>query len=341
MPELRKDPVSGRWVIIATERAMRPTDFRSEPQFIKGGFCPFCEGNEEKTPPEIMAYREKGTQSNAKGWRVRVVPNKFPALRIEGNLSKHGEGIYDSMNGIGAHEVIIESPKHITSLTELDNNQVEEILWAYRDRLIDLKKDKRFIYGLLFKNVGTAAGASLEHSHSQLIVTPIVPTSVVHEMNGCEEFYKYRGRCLFCDMIQQELATRARIVFESDIFVAFTPYASRFPFEVWILSKNHSSHFENLQKLEAEELAHALRTVLRKLEASLEFPPYNYIVHTTPFVLGELEYYHWHIEIIPQLTRVAGFEWGSGFYINTVTPENAAEFLRNVTIEKKAVAIRP
>src|SRR3990167_9187788 len=312
MPELRKDPISSRWVIIATERAMRPTDFKSEPQPIKGGYCPFCEGNEDKTPQEIMAYRERGTQPNTKGWRVRVVSNKFPALRIEGNLNKRGEGIYDSTNGIGAHEVIIESPKHIISLTELDNKQVEEVLWTYRDRLVDLKKDKRFIYGLLFKNVGTAAGATLEHSHSQLIVTPIVPITVMHEMNGCEEFYKYRGRCLFCDMVQQELSTGTRIVLEDD----------------------------NLQKLEIEELAQVLRTVLLKLEASLEFPPYNYIVHTTPFVFGEIEHYHWHIEIIPRLTRVAGFEWGTGFYINTVTPESAAEFLRNASIERKVEVVR-
>jgi len=334
MPELRKDPVSGYWIIIATERSARPSDFKSGPQPIRGGFCPFCEGNEDKTPPEIIAYREKGTQANEKGWRVRVVPNKFPALMIEGNLNKHGEGIYDTMNGIGAHEVIIESPKHIISLTELNNQQVEEVLWAYRDRLIDLKKDKRLVSGLLFKNVGIAAGASLEHSHSQLIVTPITPISVKHEMDCCLEFYKYRGRCLFCDMVQQELSTGVRIVLEGDNFLAFAPYAARFPFEVWILPKHHSSHFENLQKMEIEELSQVLRTVLLKLEVSLEFPPYNYIIHTTPFAFGEVEHYHWHIEIIPRLTKIAGFEWGTGFYINTVTPESAAEFLRDVNIEK-------
>jgi len=335
MPELRKDPVSGRWVIIATERGARPTDFCSEPQPINsGGFCPFCEGNEDKTPHEIIAYREKNSQANKKGWRVRVVPNKYPALMIEGELNKHGIGIYDSMNGIGAHEVIIEHPKHIISLTSLETKQVEEILWTYRDRLVDLKKDSRFIYGLLFKNVGRAAGASLEHSHSQLITTPIVPITVMHEMEGANVFYKYRGRCLFCDMVRQELATRSRIVYEGDIFVSFAPYASRFPFELWILSKNHSSHFENSQKLEIEDLAKTLKKTLLKLESSLEFPPYNYIIHTTPFNYGEIEYYHWHIEIIPRLTNVAGFEWGSGFYINTVKPETAAEFLRNTNNEK-------
>ena len=162
----------------------------------------------------------------------------------------------------------------------------------------------------------------------------------MHEMSGCEEFYKYRGRCLFCDMVQQELSAEIRVVLEEDNFVAFTPYASRFPFEIWILPKIHSSHFENLQKIEIEELAQVLRIVLLKLEASLEFPPYNYIIHTTPFVFGEIEHYHWHIEIIPRLTRVAGFEWGTGFYINTVTPESAAEFLRNASIERKVEVVR-
>jgi len=175
LPELRKDPIVGRWVIIAHERAKRPHDFSGEAQQqARGGFCPFCEGNEDKTPPEIVAYRERGTRPNGPGWRIRVVPNKFPALMIEGNLNKRGEGIYDMMAGIGAHEVIIESPKHHISLAELPEENIQEMLWVYRDRLVDLKKDSRLVHGMLFKNVGAAAGASLEHSHSQLIVTPIV-----------------------------------------------------------------------------------------------------------------------------------------------------------------------
>jgi UDPglucose--hexose-1-phosphate uridylyltransferase len=195
--------------------------------------------------------------------------------------------------------------------------------------LIDLKKDKRFVYGLLFKNVGVAAGASLEHSHSQLIVTPIVPQQVINEMAGAETFYKYRGRCLFCDMIQQEIATDSRIVILAENFIAFAPFASRFPFETWILPRTHDSHFENLQKLEIEELANVLKNTLIRLESALEFPPYNYIIHTTPFHINESEYYHWHIEIIPRVINIAGFEWGTGFYINPMPPEKAAKFLRN------------
>jgi len=329
MPELRREPVSGRWVIVATERAARPTDFKTGPQIINSSFCPFCEGNEDKTPPEILAYRDNGAPPDTGGWRVRVVPNKFPALQIEGDQNKRGEGIYDMMSGIGAHEVIIESPRHIQSLTSLDNGNVEEVLLCYRDRLIDLKKDKRFVYGLLFKNVGFAAGASLEHTHTQLIVTPIVPQLVENEMANAKTFYQHRERCLFCDMIQQEVDTNSRVIILTDNFVAFAPFASRFPFEIWILPKKHESHFENLQGFEAEELAHVLKSVLSKLEAALDLPPYNYIIHSAPFNVNESEYFHWHIEIIPRLTNIAGFEWGTGFYINPTPPEEAAETLRN------------
>ncbi len=328
MPELRREPVSGRWVIVSTERAARPTDFRTQSQIIKSNFCPFCEGNEDKTPPEIMAYRDNGANANTGGWRVRVVPNKFPALRIEGEQNKRGEGVYDVMGGIGAHEVIIESPEHIQSLTALDNCNIEEVLICYRDRLVDLRRDKRFVYGLLFKNVGCSAGATLEHTHSQLIVTPIVPQLVSIEMENAETFYKSNGRCLFCDMIQQEIDTDSRIIISTDNFVAFAPYASRFPFETWIVPKKHESHYENLQDFQTEELAYVLKSALTNLEATLDFPSYNYIIHSTPFNISESEYFHWHMEIIPRLTNIAGFEWGTGFYINPTPPELAAELLR-------------
>ncbi len=332
MPELRKDPVMGRWVIIATERAARPTDFRLEPQAPKSEFCPFCKDNEGKTPPEIMAYREPGTAPNTPGWRVRVVPNKFPALRVEGELGKVGYGIYDMMNGVGAHEVIIETPQHLVSMTQMTENNIGDVIWAYRDRLVDLKKDRRLLYGLVFKNVGAVAGASLEHTHSQLIATPIIPRTVGGEMEGMQEFFRYRGRCLVCDMVQQETTTETRMVLDTATFVAFEPFASRFPFETWVVPRSHASHFENIQRREVDGLAHALKVVLTKLEKSLENPPYNYILHTAPFNAGELDHYHWHIEIIPRLTKVAGFEWGAGFYINPVTPEAAAAYMKEVDV---------
>jgi len=333
MPDLRKDPIVGRWVIVAKSRARRPHDFDTTPARRRSSFCPFCEGNEDKTPSEIIAFRQPGSPRNGRGWRVRVVPNKFPALEIEGDLNKRGDGIYDMMRGVGAHEVIIESPKHLISTSELSDLELQEVVWAYRERLVDLKRDPRLVYGMVFKNVGAAAGASLEHTHSQLIVTPIVPINVWEEMTGSLEFYNYRGRCVYCDMIQQELNYEKRLVHDTPAFTAFCPFASRFPFETWILPKVHSSHFENIQKNGIEDLATVLRQVILKIELALDRPAYNYIIHTAPFDTAELAHYHWHLEIMPSLTRPAGFEWGTGFYINPVPPEEAAAFLREIDAE--------
>ena len=198
MPELRKDPIIGRWVIIATERAKRPTDLQVPVEEYKGGtFCPFCEGNEDKTPPEILAYRKDGHEPDTPGWSLRGVPNKFPALQIEGGLNKRGEGMFDKMNGIGAHEVIIETPQHIKIMSALSEKQIEDVLWAYRDRILDLKKDKRFRYILIFKNQGLAAGASLEHTHSQIIALPIIPKRVAEEIEGAKRYYAYKDRCVY------------------------------------------------------------------------------------------------------------------------------------------------
>jgi UDPglucose--hexose-1-phosphate uridylyltransferase len=332
MPELRRDPVIGRWVIVTDERAQRPTDFRAEPTAPRGGFCPFCEGHESKTPPEIFALREADSKPNGPGWRVRVVPNKFPVLKIEGNLEKRAHGLYDRMTGVGAHEVFIESPSHYTSLTQLSDPHVTEVLGAYKERLVDLKRDPRMVYGMLFKNVGQAAGASLEHTHSQLIVTPVVPRTVRDEMAGAQRFFAYRDRCIFCDIIDQELSQEERLVQTTDRFVALTPYASRHPFETWIVPRAHASHFETIDAPSLEELAFLLKRVLLKIESALTNPPYNYVVHTAPLNGSALAHYHWHIEIIPRLTRIAGFEWGTGLYINPVPPESAAEFLRQTAV---------
>ncbi len=334
-PELRKDPIVGRWVIIAPDRARRPVAAGAETAPAAGP-CPFCEGQEVHTPHEILAYRADGTRPDEGGWRVRVVPNKFPALQVEGDLNKRGEGVYDKMSGVGAHEVIIECPRHETTLTALSEENVREVLWIYRDRLLDLKKDPRLVYGLVFKNVGAAAGASLEHTHSQLIVTPIVPINVWEEMTGALEFFNYRGRCIWCDIIHQELAAGQRVVLDTPRFVCLAPFASRFPFETWIIPKLHNSHFENIHKPEVDELGTVLRAVLRKIEAALGRPAYNYVIHTAPFDTQALPHYHWHLEIIPRLTRVAGFEWGTGFYINSVPPEQAAAFLREAQVDLHA-----
>ena len=330
MPELRKDPITGRWVIISTDRAKRPMDFVRESVTIKGtGMCPFCPGNEGKTPPEILAYGRNGSGRDTPGWSLRVVPNKFPALGIEGGLDREGEGLFDRMNGVGAHEVIIETPDHQLTMASLAEKGVEEVLWAYRDRMLDLKNDRRFRYILLFKNHGEPAGASLEHTHSQLIALPIVPKRVREEVDSSKRYYDEKERCIFCDMIRQELETGTRMILENDSFIALAPYAPRFPFEAWILPRQHSSAFENMPTPYYGSLAKVLREFLARLDNVLSFPSYNYVIHTSPIGEEINDHYHWHIEMMPKLTKVAGFEWGTGFYINPTPPEEAARFLRD------------
>ena len=328
MPELRKDPITGRWVIISTDRARRPSDFVRHPVPPSvARFCPFCYGNEQKTPPEVLAFRPGG-EANQPGWSVRVVPNKFPALGIEGDLNRQGEGMYDKMDGIGAHEVIVESPDHMLSMAEMTERQIEEVLWAFRDRVNDLKRDQRFRYIVLFKNHGEAAGASLEHSHSQLIALPVIPKRVKEELDGAKLYFDFKERCVYCDIIRQEIASAVRLVAETDRLLVLEPWAPRFPFETWILPKRHESHFETADNATLQNLAGVLRTTLRKLDKALERPPYNFIIHSAPLQENHQPHYHWHIEIIPKLTKVAGFEWGTGFYINPTPPEESAKFLR-------------
>lgn len=330
MSELRKDPIVGRWVIISTERGKRPSDWANEPNIKGGGFCPFCPGNEDKTPPEIMAIRPISTERDIPGWNIRVVPNKFPALQIEGALQPKGEGNYDRMNGIGAHEVIIETPNHASDLADLSEAQIYDILLIFRNRTLDLKNDTRFKYILIFKNHGVAAGASLEHTHSQLIATPIIPKRVIEELEGAKLFFKRKERCIYCDIIQQELKTQTRVVSLSDAYITIEPFAPRFPFETWILPKDHFSHYELMPDEMYRQLAVTLKIALNKINQALGFPPFNFILHSSPVQDPALPEFHWHFEIIPKLTKIAGFEWGSGFYINPTPPELAAEHLRSV-----------
>ncbi len=328
MPELRKDPVVGRWVIISTERGQRPSDFLIEPVRAVGGNCVFCPDNEAKTPPEILAIRTPDSAPNGPGWSLRVVPNKFPALRIEGELEPSGEGLYDRMNGVGAHEVVIESPDHRATLATLPVDTVADVLLAYRDRVVDLKKDPRFEYILVFKNHGAAAGASLEHPHSQLIATPIIPIMLTEELNGSSQYYRMKERCVWCDILHQERRSQRRMIVEANGFVAFAPFAPRFPFETWILPTHHRSAFEDTGVEELRGLAEVLGEFLRRMDRVLQHPPFNFMLHTAPLREGPLDHFHWHLEIIPKLTNVAGYEWGSGFFINPVLPEDAAAALR-------------
>src|SRR5216117_3932085 len=328
MPELRKDPVVGRWVIIATDRARRPSDFVADPVRPRVSACAFCEGHEAQTPPEILAERRPGREPNGPGWTYRVVPNKFPALRIEGDLEPSGEGLFDKMTGVGAHEVVIETPDHGASLATLPVDAVADVLLAFRERVLDLKKDPRLEYVLVFKNHGEAAGASLGHPHSQLIATPIIPVMVAEELAGAARYYELKERCVWCDILRQERRGGRRAIVEAGGFVALAPFAPRFPFETWILPAVHRAGFDESGVDELRGLAGLLGDFLRRLDRVLGEPPFNFMLHTAPLRGSELESFHWHLEVIPKLTRVAGFEWGSGFFINPVPPEDAAAALR-------------
>jgi len=267
---------------------------------------------------------------NAADWNVRGVPNKYPALRIEGGLDKRPEGIYDHMNGVGAHEVIIESPDHDFKLHQLDREHLVAALEVYRYRMADLQGDPRFQFSLLFRNHGAAAGASIAHGHAQLIALPVVPHEVQELLDGAKRYFDFRDRNPFEDIMRQELDDGRRLVFENSDFVVFAPYASRLPFELCILPRYHAPRFEKTTKAQLDSLAEALSTALDRLDRGLGNPAYNFIIQSAPYGLDDVPWYRWHIQVMPKLTRVAGFEWGTGFYINPTAPEEAASFLRSL-----------
>jgi UDPglucose--hexose-1-phosphate uridylyltransferase len=329
MPELRKDPVLGRWIIISKERSKRPTDFLVEKAETTGGFCPLCPGHEGNTPSEVLSFRNDiNGMKDSPGWQVRVVPNKFPALVIEGDLDKEGEGLYDKMNGIGAHEVIIETPNHDVDFAYLPVEDMALVFKAYKNRIEDLAMDQRFKYVMIFKNHGRAAGASLEHSHSQLVALPVLPRLIVSEIEGSISYYKYKERCIFCDIVKQEINQGVRVVCQNDDFITITPFAPKTPFEMWVLPKKHSSSYRGQDERMLYSLALIFSESLQRLDRCIPGVPYNFVLHTQPLRSENLDYFHWHFEIVPKLTSIAGFEWGSGFYINPMPPEEAATFLR-------------
>jgi UDPglucose--hexose-1-phosphate uridylyltransferase len=332
MPEIRKDPVTGRLVILSAERAQRPQPFALDRNPVDMGPCPFCAGNETMTPPEVFAYRADQKHSDRPGWTVRVVPNKYPAVVNDGNSSKYKDGIYEWMNGLGVHEVIIESPDHVENMAMLSEKQFEQVLLAYRDRMLYLSSDKRWRYILLYKNQGTEAGATLPHVHSQLIALPLAPKEVADEMTGARGYFDSTGDCVYCELIRREIHDGRRIVAGNERFVVLCPYASRFCYEVWVLPRKHLSCFDTTPKDDLAELSRTLRQILIRLNRQLADPPFNYMIHSNPLGEAENGFYHWHMEIVPKLTQVAGFELGSGSYINPVVPEDAARLLREVAL---------
>jgi UDPglucose--hexose-1-phosphate uridylyltransferase len=332
MPQMRQDPTTKEWVILASERAKRPDDFRREKPFLNippfKKECPFCPGNEHLTPPETLAYR-RGGPSNGPGWWVRVVPNKYPALSLDGSLERREEkGFFRLMDGVGVHEVVIGSPIHNQVFSVLGDYQASEVLLAYRERYLALREDPRIKLIIIFKNHGPAAGTSLEHTHSQIVGTSVVPSNLRKKLQEAARHYDDHGVCVYCEMIEEELSSGERILEETDEFVVLHPFASRFPFETWIVPRRHHASFGSISLEDSKRFAIVLKTTLHKIYSKLNDPGYNYVIHTAP-VKDEVEdYYHWHLQIIPRLTTTAGFEMGSGMYINVSFPEQTARFMK-------------
>jgi len=290
--------------------------------------CPFCSGNENLTPPEIYADRPDGGD-----WQVRVVPNKFPALRIEETDQRVADEFgFQSMGGCGAHEVIIESPEHSVFLPNQPVDQVQRILRTAQLRYNDLMRDQRFQTVVVFKNHGVGAGTSLEHPHWQLIATPVVPRLLRLKHFEAAEYFDRTGSCLYCVIAERELAAQERIVAANKEFVAFCPYAAHVPFETWILPRQHQSSFGRAEPQQLAALAALLKDVLLRLTAGLDDPAYNLTIDTVPRGDEEKSYFLWHLRILPRLSEQAGFEMGSGMSINTVLPEESARFLREIDV---------
>jgi UDPglucose--hexose-1-phosphate uridylyltransferase len=326
MPELRQNRFTKEWVIIATDRAKRPEEMAVKRERIPlphhVDSCPFCSGNESRTPPEIMRIPNNGS------WQVRVVPNKFAALSRDLEPERRVERSHRRIEGFGVHDVIVETPDHALSMAQRTDEQVADVLRCYKTRYDELSEDPRIEHITIFKNHGVDAGTSLEHPHSQLIGTPVISYQVRSRMMEALRHYDEFGECIFCNAIEEELLEGTRIVLLTDYFVALEPYASGSPFATYIYPRRHMVSFGLTTEAELVDLARVLRSVLAKLYVGLHDPDFNYTIRTAPHESAGVKYYHWYVSVIPRLTRVAGFELGSGTFINTVLPEDAAEFLR-------------
>jgi UDPglucose--hexose-1-phosphate uridylyltransferase len=368
MSEFRHDPLSRRWVIIGGERGGRPNEFVEAASRASGISCPFCAGHESETPEAIATYSSNGKgkwlvrvvpnkypavtplplgegggrrppgeggqsipkPSPASLRSVRPRQSVVPAPGGRGNSSNGTRSVPTTLPGFGSHEVIVESPRHIASFSELTDAEAAAVFSAYSDRLQKLKAAGAYRYVQIFKNVGPAAGASLEHVHSQLVALPSVPEVIEQELAASGEFFQQHNKSLLADMIEREVAAGDRIVAQTDNFVAFCPYASRFGYEVWLAPRRHQPRFEDAQKGELGEASRLARDIIGRIERAAGQSAYNYFLHTQPFDMPAYDHYHWHIEITPRLTKVAGFEWGTGCFINPYPPEAAAEHLRSV-----------
>ncbi len=327
MAEIRKDLLRDSWVVIATGRAIRPTDLPvpSQGKPLKAqGFCPFCEGNEAVTPPELMANRRPGTEKNTPGWTIRAIPNKFTAFSRNTEFATETNGIYSFMTGFGSHEVVVETPEHDIELHQQPAEKISEIIEMLKRRHLDLAQDQRIKFIQTYKNKGLFGGASLGHSHMQIVSLPYVP----NELKGLDSYAQATGNCLICDMLKQEKQDQVRLVLESENFIVICPFASRFAHETWVIPKYHARDFGDLPAEQIPELAAILRKVLVSMVDILNDPSYNLVINTAPVNVENRPDHHWFIEVFPRLIVQAGLEISTGYYMNLISPEWAAETLK-------------
>jgi len=327
MTELRREPIERRWVVITTNPARGPADYvpYKPPYQVQGPKepCPFCPGREGETPPEVFSLREGGN-----GWSVRVVPNKFPFFHIEGEFDRRAEGMYDTMEAVGAHEIVVEAPEHEQSFASMDAQHIEQVFKAYQARSVDLKKDVRIQQVLILKNY---PGIFNRHPHSHLLAMPIVPRTIDDEIWGAMDYYRRKERCIFCDIVKEERSAKKRVVLDTSHFLVFCPFASRYPFETWIVPKLHSPDYHTATNEMTRDLSAAIASLFRRFHKLLDDPPYSLVFHTSPLQPRfHQDEYHWHVEIRLRIGLREGFEWGTGFFVNPTPPENAAAYLREV-----------
>ncbi len=328
MTELRRDMVRDSWVLIVNGKALKPSDFpinKSTVSLLGEEICPFCEGNEALTTGELDAFRPNASLPNQPGWLVRVITNKYAmfAMKTE-DLEYRSSGIYSRCNGLGQHEVVIETPQHGIQLHELEADQIVLLLKMLQKRFKALAEDARIKYIQIYKNRGLFAGASQDHSHSQILAYPMVPD----RNKGLPKYFHEHGRCLMCEMIEEE-SRQDRIIYESDYFIILSPYAARFSYEAWIIPKKHQKYFADIDDLEIKDLQAVLKGYLGSMLECLASPSYNIMINSAPVNLSKQDGYHWYIEIIPRLIISNAVEIASGYFINPVDPESAAKILRD------------
>ncbi|MBD3170490.1 MAG: galactose-1-phosphate uridylyltransferase [candidate division Zixibacteria bacterium] len=340
MSTLRRDPIVGRWVVNSNDLKPGSSTLEILSGKDSGKKCPMCEGNEDQTPPEVYALRPNGSSPNTPGWEVRVVPNNTPAMTLDGDVNRRAELMYDMMDSIGTHEIVIGSPKHVGNMADLPEDQFTKILQAYRQRILTLKEDQRLRSVFVYKTHGkTPLQNTYPHTHSHIVAMSMTPKSIKEQYFGSRGYFKYKERCVYCDIISHELELEKRMVAQNEKFIAFTPFSSKFPYEIWILPTDHLCDFERYQVKDLPYLSSVLKGTLMRLKKLLDDPPYNFALFTGPNRKGRENVwktieqdYHWHIEITPTFRLPTGFEWATGFYINDPTPELAAERLRSVKV---------